>query len=135
MKAKQQNIINLILFLALVLVVNLVSRTLFFRLDLTANHLYTLSDASRNVISDLKDPLTLRFFLSEDLPQPYSNLEQEIRDLMEEYARKGNRNFNYEIVRMDSKGEKTDSRGNSSRTRPPATASVRSAYRRWGTMK
>lgn len=111
MKAKQQNIINLILFLALVLVVNLVSRTLFFRLDLTANHLYTLSDASRNVISDLKDPLTLRFFLSEDLPQPYSNLEQEIRDLMEEYARKGNRNFNYEIVRMDSKGEKTDSRG------------------------
>jgi len=111
MKMKQQDMIRFGLYLAVILVINLVSSTLFFRWDLTKNKMYTLSDASIQAVSTLAEPLTIRFFLSEDLPQPNHNLEQEIRDLMEEYSHKANQFFNYEILMIDAKGEKTDSHG------------------------
>ncbi len=111
MKLNKQNTINTGIFFILLLLINLVSQTLFFRIDLTKNHLYTLSEASEKAVSHLNDPLTMRFFISENLPQPYNNLEQEIRDLMEEYVSRGNRNLNYEIEIIDSEGLNTDTSG------------------------
>ena len=111
MKLNRKNTINTGIFFILLLLINLVSQTLFFRVDLTKNHIYTLSNASEKAVSHLNDPLTMRFFISENLPQPYNNLEQEIRDLMEEYVSCGNRNLNYDIEIIDSEGLNTDTNG------------------------
>ena len=56
------------LFVLLAVLFNLVSSTLFFRMDLTENRIYSLSDASKRMVSSLEDPLTVRVFLSENLP-------------------------------------------------------------------
>ncbi len=111
MKIQKQDGIRLGLYAVLLIIINLVSSSLYFRWDLTKNGLYTLSDASVKAVSSLEEPLTVRFFLSEDLPQPNQTLEQEVRDLMGEYSRKGNRNFNYEVHMIDSKGERRNSQG------------------------
>jgi len=100
------------LYLALIVLINLVSSTLFFRLDLTRNKAYTLSDMSVKAVSSLEEPLTLRIYLSENLPQPYNNLSRELRDLMEEYSLKSGSKFNYQIYEIDSDGQKTDEKGN-----------------------
>lgn len=99
------------LYLLLILLINLVSADLFFRIDLTANKVYSLSSLSRRSVSSLEEPLTVRIFLSENLPVPYNNLARELRDLMEEYALKGNRFFNYRIDEIDSRGEGRDEKG------------------------
>lgn len=99
------------MYLVVVLMINLVSGTLFFRLDLTENKSYSLSEASKNLVSSLEEPLTVRVFLSENLPQPYNNLEQQMRDLLEEYSLEGNRNFNYSLYVMDQEGTATDEGG------------------------
>lgn len=45
------------------------------RVDLTANNLHTLSQASKDLVSGLEDPLLIKFFISEDLQYPDHNLE------------------------------------------------------------
>jgi len=89
-------------YMILAVLINLVSSTLFFRIDMTENKVYSLSEMSRRSVATLEEPLTIRIFLSENLPQPYNNLNQELRDMMEEYALEANRFFNYEIYQLDS---------------------------------
>ena len=101
------------LYFIVAVLVNLVSLTLFFRLDLTANRVFSLSGASRAAVSGLEEPLTIKAFFSENLPQPYNNLPQEFTDIMEEYSISGGKNFNYQIYTINKEGTSTDSNGRS----------------------
>lgn len=59
------------------------------RLDLTADHLYTVSQGSRNIIASLKQPITLRFYFSQRLSNQVPQIRafgDRVRDLLEEYA-------------------------------------------------
>jgi ABC-type uncharacterized transport system involved in gliding motility auxiliary subunit len=69
--------------------------TLFFRVDLTSNNLYSLSKASKNVVSTLKEPLTINVFFTKNLPAPYNNVERYLRDLLEEYEIYANKYLSY----------------------------------------
>lgn len=53
----------------LFLCVNLISSLTIVgtRLDVTEEHIYTLTDETRNVIADVQDPITLRLYLSSSL--------------------------------------------------------------------
>jgi len=108
--------IKFILYIAVIVLVNLVSGTIFFRIDLTENKTYSLSAASKNLVASLEEPLTVRVFLSENLPQPYNNLEQQMRDLLEEYALEGNSNFNYSLYLLDQEGTAADEKGRNLRS-------------------
>ncbi|HNC36448.1 MAG TPA: Gldg family protein, partial [Saprospiraceae bacterium] len=48
--------------------VNFVARKLFLRLDLTANHEYTLSQATRDVVRGLNDKMKIKAYFSDDIP-------------------------------------------------------------------
>ncbi|WP_028972437.1 Gldg family protein [Spirochaeta cellobiosiphila] len=111
MKIKNKEWIRFAAYVAVVVLINLVASTLFFRMDLTQNQVYSLSKMSKDSVSSLEEPLTIRVFLSESLPQPYNNLSQEMRDLMDEYSLESNRNFNYELYELDKDGKKTDKNG------------------------
>ncbi|MGD0501187.1 MAG: Gldg family protein [Steroidobacteraceae bacterium] len=74
------------LFLGVVMLSNLGLRGL--RLDLTQNHLYTLSAGTRQVLGELKEPVDLYFYFSRDaaekqspLLMPYAN---RVREFLEE---------------------------------------------------
>lgn len=73
------------MYLVIIILINLVGMTLFFRVDLTSNGLYSLSKASKEVVSTLKEPLTINVFFTENLPAPYNNVERYLRDLLNEY--------------------------------------------------
>ena len=64
------------LYLIIIVLVNLVGVTLFFRIDLTSNNLYSLSNASKKAVSTLNEPLTINVFFSKNLPAPYNNIER-----------------------------------------------------------
>ncbi len=83
---------------ALVLILlNSAAATLFFRADLTKNKIHSLSSASADAVSRLEEPLTIKVYLSANLPAPYNNLEQEMGDLLEAYGLRGNKFFNYSL--------------------------------------
>jgi len=87
--------IKFCIYLVILVLVNVAGITLFFRIDLTANKLYSISDASKEVVSTLSEPLTIKVFFTRDLPAPHNNTERYLRDLLEEYGTYANKYFNY----------------------------------------
>ncbi len=87
--------IKLLMYIVVVVLINLAGLTLFTRLDLTKNRIYSLSPASKKVVATLAEPLTIKVFFTKDLPAPHNNTERYLRDLLEEYALTANQYFNY----------------------------------------
>ncbi|MFZ5492484.1 MAG: Gldg family protein [Pseudomonadota bacterium] len=82
---------SLLLAVVVLLAVNILAATVFggWRLDLTQNRLYTLSDGSRAVVGKLEEPITLNLFFSQkalrDVPQ-FQAYAARVRALLGEYA-------------------------------------------------
>lgn len=72
------------LSLGLVLL-NLTSRDIFTRIDLTDNKMYSLSKSSKSIVSKLDDRLTLKVYFSENLPNELGNTRRFLQDILEEF--------------------------------------------------
>ncbi|MBN1271460.1 MAG: Gldg family protein [Candidatus Aminicenantes bacterium] len=92
-----------LLYLVIIVLVNLVGANLFFHLDLTKNRLYSLSEASREAVSTLKEPMTINVFFTKNLPVPYNTVESYLHDLLEEYAVYAGDTFNYRFFDVSAK--------------------------------
>jgi gliding motility-associatede transport system auxiliary component len=68
-----------------IVLVNLIGTRVFGRLDLTQNGIYTLSSASKDLVRNLPDPLTIKAYISKDLPPELVSVSRYTRDLMDEY--------------------------------------------------
>ncbi len=102
---KQKRYMKFTVYLAAIVLINLVAATLFFRADLTANRVYSLSKVSKNVVSTLKEPLTINVFFTSNLPSPYNTVEQYLKDLLGEYSVNANTYFNYRFYDVSAEGE------------------------------
>lgn len=87
--------VKFITYVIVVTLVNVAGITLFFRADLTDGKVYSISEASRRVVSTLSEPLTIKVFFTNNLPAPHNNTERYLHDLLKEYGNYGNRHFNY----------------------------------------
>ena len=92
---KSGKYIKFIVYLAVVILLNMAGMTLFARIDLTGNQMYSLSKVSRDVVKTLSEPLTINVFFTQNLPAPHNSTERYLHDLLEEFAVYGGKNFNY----------------------------------------
>ena len=91
--------VTVVLFLA----INVLSQTVFrsLRLDLTENRLYTLSDGTHQVLAELTEPLTVRFFYSASLAADLPSIRQyaqRVQELLETYAAKADGAITLEVI-------------------------------------
>lgn len=81
------------------------------RVDLTENGLYTLSEGTRNILASLEEPVQLYLFFSEDasrdLPQ-IRTYAQRVRELVEEFANRGNGMLRVQFVDPEPFSEEED---------------------------
>jgi len=91
------------LYLIIIILINLAGVSLFFRIDLTANRLYSLSKASKKAVSTLKEPMTINVFFSKNLPAPYNNVESYLHDLLEEYSLYANNYLSFRFFDVSAK--------------------------------
>ncbi len=89
------NYIKFFTYLIVIVLINVAGTTLFLRMDLTGNKIYSISRASRQSVSTLSEPLTINVFFTRNLPAPYNNTERYLHDLLEEYSTYANQYFNY----------------------------------------
>lgn len=88
-----------LLLVGLILVlINLIGLNLFFRLDLTDDDVYTLSDASVKIVEDLEDPITFKVFFTKNLRPPFSSNLRFLQDKLDDYRAYGGQNVQYEFV-------------------------------------
>ena len=95
--SKKKNIQSLLIFIAFLLVLNVVSGYFFHRFDLTKDKRYTLSTTSLTIIKQIQNPLAVKIYLQGDLPAEFKRLKSETRDLFEEFQAY-NKNIVFEFV-------------------------------------
>ena len=101
---KRQTLIRVGIIFAILILLNIVSIRLFGRLDVTANSIFTLSEASRELVRSLDDRVTVRAYFTEDLPAPYNSNRRILLDELNEYRAYSGGNLQYEFI--DPTGEK-----------------------------
>jgi gliding-associated putative ABC transporter substrate-binding component GldG len=98
---KKQFLIYTVIILAIAVVLNIVSRQLFVRFDLTKNKVYSLSESSKQVISKLEDRMVAKVYFSKDIPGQLANSRRFLQDLLEEYEAWGEGKFRFEFINPD----------------------------------
>ena len=85
-KNKQSFITYTVIVLIGLTLLNLISRNKFYRIDLTENKIFSLSESSKNIVSDIDDLLTMKVYFSDNLPNELGNTRRYLQDILEEYS-------------------------------------------------
>ncbi|MEM9803000.1 MAG: GldG family protein [Planctomycetota bacterium] len=98
------SLIGLGLAIALFLAINLFAAPALrgVRADLTEQKLYTLSEGTRNILRDLEEPITLRFFFAKTVANedaaPFVTYAERVREMLEEYVALADGKIDLEVI-------------------------------------
>lgn len=100
-----------------VVVLNLLGSHVGGRLDLTRNDLYTLSPGTKSVLGNLDDVVTVKLFVSDELPPEVQVTLRDIRDLLADFRRASDGRIRVQEVDPDD-GQEAASEARSLGVRP-----------------
>ena len=72
------------------IVLNVVTQGFYERFDLTKDNRYTLSKATLDIVNSATEPIIIDVFLEGDFPAEFRRLQDETRQLLEEFASENN---------------------------------------------
>lgn len=86
------------------LLLNFLGGLFFFRLDLTEEKRYTISGATKQLLENLKQPVTVTVYLDGDFPPAFRRLQQSVRETLNEMQVYGGANLHYVFVDPSAAG-------------------------------
>lgn len=98
MLTKRKIQISIAFVIGIIVLVNFISDKFFLRLDFTEDQRYSLSDATKNILNDLNDPVTVTAYFSDDLPPNIAKVRRDFKDLLVEYSNRSGGDVVYEFV-------------------------------------
>jgi gliding-associated putative ABC transporter substrate-binding component GldG len=113
----KRNLTTILLIAAILLLVNLLARRYFVRLDLTKSHEFTLSQSSKKILKSLDDPITISAYFSKDLPANIAKVRTDFKDLLVEYSNRSRGKINYEFINPNE-SEETEKQAQQAGIRP-----------------
>lgn len=72
------------LVLILILMINIVGNLFFYRLDLTQDQRYTLSNQTKEIVNNIDNPILVEVYLKGDFPSEFKRLQLETTQILEE---------------------------------------------------
>jgi gliding-associated putative ABC transporter substrate-binding component GldG len=84
-KLKSNFIISAGVLFVILIIVNVIGYKKFYRIDLTQNKEFSITDATKSTLKNLDGDVDIKFYLSEKLPLQYMNVSQEVKDILDEY--------------------------------------------------
>jgi len=106
---KSNKTISILIILAIFVIVNLLSNKIFFRLDFTSDGTYTLSQSTKDILSEIDEPLTIKAYFSGNLPPHFVKARGDFNALLTEFAALSSGNLVYEFINpSDSRENETD---------------------------
>ena len=93
-----KNTTTVILISAILLLVNILARQYFVRFDLTKDKQYTLSNATKNILQSLEEPVTVSAYFSKDVPTDIIKTRNAFVDMLLEYSSISKGMLDYEII-------------------------------------
>ena len=89
---------RILLITGILILVNLLSYRYFVRWDMTSDKRYTLSNATKNILKNLDDPVTVKAYFSANMPPDIAKAKEDFKDLLIEYASISNGNVEYKFI-------------------------------------
>ncbi|HEX8425552.1 gliding motility-associated ABC transporter substrate-binding protein GldG [Hymenobacter sp.] len=101
---KRRDLLRFLAVIGALLLMNFIGQQFFFRLDLTEEKRYTMSGATRQLLTNLKQPITVTVYLSGDFPPAFRRLQQAVRETLTEMQVYGGSNLNYVFIDPSAAG-------------------------------
>ncbi|GAB3944149.1 gliding motility-associated ABC transporter substrate-binding protein GldG [Spirosoma harenae] len=90
-----------LLIIAALVLVNVLSAFVFFRLDLTQEKRYTLSEATQSLLENLPDDIHVDVYLTGDLPPGFKRLENAVRETLDGFQAEADKKVTYRFINPD----------------------------------
>ena len=72
--------------LGAIVLINVISTNFFKRFDNTQNKDYTMSRATKSILRNLNEPVTITAYFTKDLPPQYSKVRKDFQNILSEYS-------------------------------------------------
>lgn len=107
---KKQNLTQLSLSIIIIILINIIGSFSFFRIDLTSEKRYSLSDATKETLKKVDDIVYFKVYLEGDFPAGFKRLSKETKEMLDEF-RAYNKNIQYEFIDPTKVKDKEDVKG------------------------
>ena len=84
--------------LLLVILVNILLSWVDFRIDLTEDKKHSISQETKQILTDLEDVVFIKIYLSGDFPTEFKHLQSELLNLLTSFKSIAGDNFDYEVI-------------------------------------
>lgn len=96
----RQHLFQYIILITVIIIVTVVSSKVFFRVDLTSEKRYTLSNSTKDVLRQLEAPVYFRVYLAGDLPPDFVRFQQTIKEMLDEFRAYAGENVQYDFINL-----------------------------------
>jgi len=94
---RTNNLIQLVLVLAIIALLNILGQYVFTRIDLTTDKRYTLSDETIDLIENLDDVVYIELLLEGDIPPGYNRLKKATKEFFDNLIAYSGNNIQYTV--------------------------------------
>ena len=95
---KLQSLTELGLVLGLLILLNLILTNYFFRIELTSENRYSLSESSKKLAGKVDEVLFVKVYLEGDFPAGFKRLRQSTKEMLDEFSAYTNGKMQYEFI-------------------------------------
>lgn len=95
---KSQAFFELGVFIAGIILINMIAGFIFFRVDFTKEKRFTLSNASKNLVSNLQDVVYVKVYLDGEFPAGFKRLRNATKETLDDLRAYAGGNLEYEFI-------------------------------------
>src|SRR4030042_6245276 len=89
---------TVLLIIAIMIILNIIANQFYFRLDFSEGKQYTLNKATKDILKNLEEPVTVKAYFSKDLPSQLVTTRRDFEDMLVEYGKISNGQVLYEFI-------------------------------------
>lgn len=106
---RKKSLIEFFTVVAVIILTAVLLSNLRIRLDLTEDKRYTLSDATRKILSELKNDVFIQVYLDGEMPIPFKRLKRSVRYMLDEFRIASGNKVDF-VFQNPSEGEDQEKR-------------------------
>ena len=94
--------------LLLVILVNILLSWVDFRIDLTEDKKHSISQETKQILTDLEDVVFIKIYLAGDFPTEFKHLQSELLNLLTSFKSIAGDNFDYEVIDPNNTNDESE---------------------------
>ncbi len=99
----QRKLIQFLLVFTTIIALNVAANRFFFRIDLTEEKRFTISDATKNLLGNLEDDIHIKVYLTgKGIPAGFKRLENAVQETLDEFKVYGGSRIHYDFINLNT---------------------------------